>query len=575
MSSSLSSGAGHAVPGEPFGDGAGQLGAVQVARRHVHGDRDRQPLGPPLRDLRERGVDHEVGEPVHQPGRLGQRDELVRRDEAAARVVPAHQRLDADHLRADVDPVPQRDLGLVVQLELVGVQRAAQRGQQAEPVGRVAVPGGVVHLDAGVLLLGQVHRDVGPAHQLLDVGAVVGVDGDPDARLQLEEHLLEVERLDQRVAHPARHVGDVVVRPDVGHHHGELVAAEPGHQVLRPQHALDPPRHQLEQPVADVVAEGVVDLLEPVQVQQRDREPLDVRTIDRLAEPLQQQLAVGQPGQRVVQGGVLLDDRHPGGLVDREHRDQEQRHVPRAAHRGEHDQRRQRQHRRGRHHVVREVLGERLAEGLPGVGADAGHQDVVDQEPDDPGRDDPEQVRAGQGTTGRHQPVRQTGDHHRDRGRGGRDHVLPDVEEELPRRLALDQLGRDGHARLQQQRGPQPPQVHDREHEGGGGDGALRVVPAGGAHGTELAEQDQGGDHPEGRGHLAHDRLHLHRGDDDQGPADPHGEVPGQGEQRPAGQRRPGGQSPHDTSLGPGSAHGRTDPHPLLDSRAAGLEPFE
>ena len=126
----------------------------------------------------------------------------------------------------------QGDLGLVVQLELARVQGSAQRCEQAEPVGRVAVAGGVVHLDAGVLLLGQVHRDVGAMHELFDVGAVVGVDRDPDARLELEQHVLELERLDERVAHPTGDVGGVRCRRQLRHDDGELVAAQAGDEVV-------------------------------------------------------------------------------------------------------------------------------------------------------------------------------------------------------------------------------------------------------------------------------------------------------------------------------------------------------
>jgi hypothetical protein len=79
---------------------------------------------------------------VHQPGRLGQRDELVRRDEAAHRVLPAQQGLHAQHAA-----VVHRDLGLVVQVELVRVQRPAQLGEQPEAVGGVAVRRRVVDLD--------------------------------------------------------------------------------------------------------------------------------------------------------------------------------------------------------------------------------------------------------------------------------------------------------------------------------------------------------------------------------------------------------------------------------------------
>ena len=86
------------VPGQRLGHRAGELAAVQVAGGDVDRDGDGQALGPPLRHLRERGVDDELGEPVHEPRGLGERDELVGRDEAAGRVVPAQQRLDADHV---------------------------------------------------------------------------------------------------------------------------------------------------------------------------------------------------------------------------------------------------------------------------------------------------------------------------------------------------------------------------------------------------------------------------------------------------------------------------------------------
>ena len=55
------------------------------------------------------------------------------------------------------------DLGLVVQLELAVVDRPAQRAEQAEPVGEWRSRVGGVDLDAGALVLGDVHRDVGAA----------------------------------------------------------------------------------------------------------------------------------------------------------------------------------------------------------------------------------------------------------------------------------------------------------------------------------------------------------------------------------------------------------------------------
>ena len=221
MISSWSAPARDAVPGEPRGDRAGEAGGVHVARRDVDGDRHRQPLRAPPGDLGERRLQHVLRQLGHQPGRLGDGDELVRRDPPALRVHPAHQRLQAGDLAVEAD------LGLVVQLDLAGVERAAQIAQQAEPVGGVAVALGLVHLDARAVPLRLVHRHVRAAQQPLGVERVVGEDGDSGAGLQHEGEPVEVERGAERgdqVAGDALGAGGGV---GDGQQHGELVAAEP------------------------------------------------------------------------------------------------------------------------------------------------------------------------------------------------------------------------------------------------------------------------------------------------------------------------------------------------------------
>ena len=167
---------------------AREAGGVDVARGDVDRDRHEQALRPPPGDLGQRRLQDVLGEVRHQPGGLGDGDELVRGDPAALRVHPAHQRLQAGHLAVEAD------LGLVVQLHLAGVQRPAQVAEEAEPVGGVAVPLGLVHLDARTVPLRLVHRDVRAAQQPLGVQRVVGVDGDPGAGLQHEGEAVQVER---------------------------------------------------------------------------------------------------------------------------------------------------------------------------------------------------------------------------------------------------------------------------------------------------------------------------------------------------------------------------------------------
>ena len=90
---------------------------------------------------------------------------------------------------------------------------------------------------------------------------------------------------------------------EVGEHGGELVAAEAGDAVGRPQRLLQPLPDHLQQPVADVVAEVVVDGLEAVEVEVQHRE-VRLVTADarqRGLEPVEQQHAVREAGERVVQ----------------------------------------------------------------------------------------------------------------------------------------------------------------------------------------------------------------------------------------------------------------------------------
>ncbi len=96
------------------------------------------------------------------------------------------------------------------------------------------------------------------------------------------------------------------VRVGGGQEHGELVAAQPRHRV-RGAHGRDEAAgHVPEQLVARVVAERVVDLLEVVQVEEEEGQGgTDARgDAQGLLQAVAEQGAIGQVGQRVVQGLV-------------------------------------------------------------------------------------------------------------------------------------------------------------------------------------------------------------------------------------------------------------------------------
>ena len=94
--------------------------------------------------------------------------------------------------------------------------------------------------------------------------------------------------------------------PHVDHEHGELVPAQPGHGVARPHDRGEQPAGPHQHAVADVVAQCVVDGLEPVQVAEAQGDGL-ARALgrgQRLLHPVVEEGPVGQTGELVVEGQV-------------------------------------------------------------------------------------------------------------------------------------------------------------------------------------------------------------------------------------------------------------------------------
>ncbi len=118
---------------------------------------------------------------------------------------------------------------------------------------------------------------------------------------------IEGERLDEGVEDLAGDHVRVRLRRQVDQHHDELVAAESRDRVAVAHGALQPRGDDAQQPVADRVAEAVVDVLEAVQVEHhhRDQLPGAARLRHRLLHPVAQQVAIGQAGERIVVGKIF------------------------------------------------------------------------------------------------------------------------------------------------------------------------------------------------------------------------------------------------------------------------------
>ena len=198
------------------------------------------------------------------------------------------------------------DDGLVVELELAGRQGVAQ--VVLHEVARLHLR---IHLrpeeaiGAAPVGLGAVERQVGVPDQLVGGEAVRGPHGDADAGA--DHHLLPIDgvgrahRLDD-AQRQRRGIGRLA---DRHLQHRELVAAHARDGVGFPHQLLQALCHHLQELVAGGMAERVVHGLEVVEVEQVHRH--DLAALDagqRMLEPLVEQHAVGQVGQRVVQRHV-------------------------------------------------------------------------------------------------------------------------------------------------------------------------------------------------------------------------------------------------------------------------------
>ena len=147
--------------------------------------------------------------------------------------------------------------------------------------------------------LGVVHRDVRALEERPDGRAVLGIERDADARLQLHGHAAERERAAQGVLQAHRQLDHGAAVGYAVEQDRELVAAEPGERVAAAQDGLQAARDLDQQLVAVVVPERVVDLLEAIEVDQQHRaEPVAAQ--GALGAAMQER-AVGQVGERVVQ----------------------------------------------------------------------------------------------------------------------------------------------------------------------------------------------------------------------------------------------------------------------------------
>jgi hypothetical protein len=235
------------------------------------------------------------------PRLLGDGDEPRGGDRDAV-ALPAGQRFDRDDLPAGVAHRLEGDRQLLV------LQGDAEVVLHLQPLDGRLVHGrleGAVR--ATVLPLTVEQRGVGVAQQGVDVVTVVGVRRHPDAgrhrqRLAGDEIGL-LERHQQAVRDDLDGTMGVDVVGNVGGDQGKLVGPDAAERVAGADADLEPLGDLLQDGVAVLVAQRVVEVLEPVEVDQEHRQlgAGPAGPLQGLVQPVVREHAVGQLGQRVEQ----------------------------------------------------------------------------------------------------------------------------------------------------------------------------------------------------------------------------------------------------------------------------------
>ena len=249
-------------------------------------------------------LEHLAPDGEDEPGLLGQPDEARRRQDAQGGVLPAHERFDADDL-----PVACRYERLVVDGQLLLLDGAAQPELEVQPFHRPRDHGGRIEAGEAVSAepLGLVHGDICVVQDVVRGRAGRG-DGDPDAdaggdRAPAGEGHRGTDGLDDPQGHCLGSLGAV----DVLEQQGELVPAKTCERVAFPRQPAQSVADADEQLVAGLVAEAVVRHLEAVDVGEQDGVDL-ARAVDPLEgvlQPVEEDAAIGQAGERVVEGVVF------------------------------------------------------------------------------------------------------------------------------------------------------------------------------------------------------------------------------------------------------------------------------
>ena len=239
---------------------------------------------------------------MNAAGLLGDLDECARLEQAALRVLPAHERLEPLHR-----PVAQRHDRLVGEAKLAALHCTPQAALELHALQRPLAHRLVEYLEAAATpCLRKVQGGVGVAEWVDALVRALRHERDPDAR----RHHDVLAGNPEGLGHPLQEaLGDrrhVVLARHVLAQEAELVSAEACGGVTWPHRALQALAECHQQIVAGRAPVAVVDVLEVIEAEQdhADGRPVCAGALERTVEPVLEQCAIRQAGERVVHGQV-------------------------------------------------------------------------------------------------------------------------------------------------------------------------------------------------------------------------------------------------------------------------------
>jgi hypothetical protein len=211
-------------------------------------------------------------------------------------MVPAKQRLEAGN-----DAGRKGDERLIIDFEFAGCERVAQIEFQRAAGSKAGVHIGLEKAkDAPAVFLGLIERHVGVPQKLIG-GLAIGWRK-PDAGAGSDHDLLTLDsvRLAQ-ARHDAFGQGARLVRPGEPHlQNREFVAAKARDHVGGAHARAQALRHRLQKPVAGGVPQGVVDVLELIEIEIKNGDyfRIPAHAQQGFVQALVKQHPVWQTGQR-------------------------------------------------------------------------------------------------------------------------------------------------------------------------------------------------------------------------------------------------------------------------------------